>query len=119
MVLLMSFGEFQMLFTGDLPEDREEAVIAALEETRAETGRIELLKVAHHGSKSSTSGAFLDAVDPAYAVISSGRNNIYGHPHPDLLARLSEREIPYWNTAETGAVIITTDGKKMAVRGYL
>ena len=119
LVILMSYGEFQMLFTGDLPEEEEERMIAALEELAPECGRIEILKVAHHGSKSSTSDEFLDAAEPAYAVISSGRNNIYGHPHPDLIARLDERDIPYWNTAETGAVIITTNGKRMAVRGYL
>ena len=73
-----------------------------------------ILKTAHHGSRASTSEAFLEAVRPEMAVISSGKNNRYGHPHPEVLKRFQDRKIRWWNTADAGCIRIT-GGKRITV----
>ena len=65
-----------------------------------------ILKAAHHGSMYGTSRAFLQEINPALAVISAGRNNEYGHPHEQMLQRLYDEQIPFWVTAENGAIFI-------------
>ena len=63
-----------------------------------------MFKVGHHGSKTSSSEAFLDAADPAFAVIQVGKNNMYGHPTPETLKRLADRGIPVYRNDLQGAV---------------
>ena len=80
---------------------------------------ITLLKVAHHGSKNSTSEEFLQMIDPAIAVISCGKNNRYGHPHEETLERLSEADISWFCTKDYGAITVSVDAKgRVAVKGY-
>ena len=74
----------------------------------------DVLKVAHHGSASSTSQAFIDAVSPAVAVISAGKDNPFGHPSPATLDRL--KQAPLFRTDLHGAVEVTTDGRRLWVR---
>ena len=69
-----------------------------------DTLKCDILKVAHHGSKSSSSEAFLDAASPSIAVIQVGKNNLYGHPHEQTLQRLSERGIKVLRTDLNGAI---------------
>lgn len=88
------YGETSFLLTGDLPE--EERVLPAVEHAT-------ILKAAHHGSKFSSSGAFLDLVKPLEAVISVGKNS-YGHPAPDVLSRLADRSIVIRRTDEEGDI---------------
>lgn len=114
-VLLLSYENFSCLLTGDLEGEGEERVREYLEE---ENG-ITLLKVAHHGSKYSTSEEFLEAAHPAAAVISCGRNNRYGHPHEELLDRLDDAGCRVYSTAESGAVTVETDGIRWRIRTYL
>jgi competence protein ComEC len=76
------------------------------------------LKVAHHGSKSSTSPEFLDRAQPIWAVISVAEHSPFGHPHPEVLQRLVQRGIPVFRTDRDGAVTVTTDGKRLEVRCY-
>lgn len=96
-------GEISMLFTGDMTETVETACLSLF-------GPVDVLKVAHHGSRSSTSQAFLDAIDPACAVISYGKNNTYGHPTSQTLGRLLNRGIPVYGTGKSGSLCLTTDG---------
>ena len=77
--------------------------------------RCDVLKVAHHGSKSSSSDAFLDAADPKIAVISVGKNNIYGHPHARTLKRLKKRGIRVYRTDINGTVGIDIRSNKILV----
>lgn len=80
---------------------------------------ITLLKVAHHGSKNSTSEEFLQMINPAIAVISCGKNNRYGHPHEETLERLSEADISWFCTKDYGAITVSVDAKgRVVVKGY-
>jgi len=99
-VLLGEAGARRFLLMGDLEED--------LDPTLVERGlpRVDVLKVAHHGSRTATTDAFLDAVRPAVAVISVGADNDYGHPAPETLDRLSRRGIRTYRTDRDGTVDI-------------
>ncbi len=107
-VMHLSYGCFDAVLTGDAGTPVE-ALLAS------RVGRAELLKVGHHGSVSATSDAWLDALRPAAAVISVGRNNTYGHPAPAVLARLAARRIPVFRTDRAGALTIETDGRTVTV----
>jgi competence protein ComEC len=72
-----------------------------------------VLKVAHHGSSSSSSEAMLDAIQARYAVISCGKNNRFGHPSMQTLKRLQDRNIPCYITHETGNILLQSDGKNL------
>ena len=108
LVLLVEYGEFEALFTGDAGFPAEAAL-------RGSLGRVDLLKIGHHGSRGSTGGELLDSVRPLAAVISVGRND-YGHPSPETLARLDARRIPVLRTDRDGTISVTTDGATMWVR---
>lgn len=103
MVLLASYKEFDGLFTGDIDCIAEEAICETYEGL-LRSRSIEVLKVAHHGSKNSSSLLFLEIVSPEIAVISSGKNNRYGHPHQDTLNRLMEIGSKVYCTKQEGAV---------------
>lgn len=79
-----------------------------------------ILKVAHHGSKNSTSEEFLKAANPRLAIISCGKGNRYGHPHEETLERLEKVDIPWFCTKDYGAITVTVDDKsRVLVRGYI
>lgn len=80
---------------------------------------VDVLKLGHHGSRSSTSDKYLDEVTPDYAVISVGEDNRYGHPHEELLKRLSDAGSKTFITYDTGAVTIHTDGASLEIEEYL
>ncbi len=80
---------------------------------------ITLMKVAHHGSKNSTSEELLKVLMPDYSLISCGRNNWYGHPHPELLKRLEEAGSRIMATYEKGAITLWTDGEKLIIKRFL
>ena len=85
----------------------------------AET-ELTVLKVAHHGSKNSTSEEFLKTANPMLAIISCGEGNRYGHPHEETLERLEKAEVPWFCTKDYGAITVTVDGKShVEVRGYI
>lgn len=99
-VLHISHGNCQLLATGD---------IGFAEERRLEGRPVHWLLASHHGSKYGTSGALLDRMKPAAVLISAGRNNPFGHPHPDMLRRAQERNIPVFATATSGALRLWID----------
>ena len=101
-VLKASYGEFDMLFTGDLDDVAEQNLLE-----RSAFDDIELLKVAHHGSKYSTSNEFLMCVKPENALISCGRNNSYGHPHEETIERLEAAGSRILRTDEHGAIMLS------------
>jgi len=100
-VLRLSFGDFDALLTGD---------IGAKIETQLQTEPVEVLKVAHHGSRFSTSQAFLERVKPQLAVISVGRNR-FGQPARETLERLRTAGIKVLRTDQAGEIEIVSDGK--------
>lgn len=105
-----------LLFTGDVEGMGEQELLRELQSRKL--GNITVLKVAHHGSKNSTSREFLRQVCPAWAVISCGRDNRYGHPHEELLERLRERKGNLVNTALDGAVEIQVFQKGVQIRRW-
>ncbi len=118
MVLLASYENFDGLFVGDIDEKAEEAIIKEYQ-VYLKGYEIELLKVAHHGSKYSSNEKFLALTKPKIALISCGKNNRYGHPHKELLERLADIRSSVIITYESGAIKINTDGRKMLVEKYL
>lgn len=110
MVVLAEYGDFQMLLTGDIGEKAEERLAAS--------GRLceaEILKVAHHGSKYSSTEIFLGQVQPAVSLISCSASNRYGHPGEETLERLRESGSRVFITRDCGAVRVWTDGKYVRV----
>lgn len=105
MVLRLRFGGCSALLTGDLDRSGELRLLADGQDLRAD-----VLKVAHHGSRTSSSALFLDAVNPALGLISVGWLNPFGHPHPTVTARLGERGIATWRTDRQGAIGLCTEG---------
>jgi competence protein ComEC len=99
-VLWAELGGKSWLFTGDLGEGGEEALLKNIPGIKAD-----VLKVGHHGSRSSSSETFLDALSPGVAVVSAGTENRYGHPHAEVLERLEERKIMVYRTDRQGAII--------------
>ena len=118
MVLAVKFGEFDMLLTGDVEGEGEEQLIEQLEKQYWDC-TWEILKVAHHGSKNSSSEQFLRQVRPAYAFISAGRENRYGHPHQETIERLADVGSKICSTQENGALIVEVEGgETMRVESY-
>ncbi len=99
LVLYATFGGLTWLFPGDAEKEAEDAMIATYEKLNAD-----VLKVGHHGSRTSTTEPFIQAVKPRYAVISAGRNNRYGHPHQEVVDRLNERRVHIFRTDVHGAI---------------
>lgn len=99
LVIYTELGEYRWLFTGDIEEEGEKKLLQAYPNLRAD-----VLKVAHHGSRTSTTDFFLDKIRPEIAIISAGRNNRFGHPHAEVIANLSERHIQIYRTDRHGAV---------------
>lgn len=110
-------GGASLLLTGDVEGAGEEALLKELEEREVED--ITLLKVAHHGSRNSTSERLLAQIRPRLAVISCGRSNRYGHPHGELIHRLEQAGAGIAQTSEYGAVSAVFSGGEMRVRSYI
>lgn len=105
-VARLSYGDIDFLFTGDSPKGVEEYLVLVEGENLAS----EVLKVGHHGSRTSTSELFLDEVQPEYAVISAGKDNRYGHPHVKVTDLLFNKRVKMFSTAESGRITFYTDG---------
>ena len=114
-VLLAEYGDFSMLLMGDLGTEGE----AEIAEVWDEKKQVQILKAGHHGSSTSSSELFLDTVRPQIAVLSYGKDNSYGHPHPEVIERLEERGIASWATEEQGMITIRTDGEEMEIQGFI
>ncbi len=116
LVLRLELGERSVLLTGDVEADGERRLLERLTEHQGLSAlRADVLKVAHHGSDTSTTEAFLGAVDPAWAVISAGVRNRFDHPRPTTLARLSERGVRTLRTDRHGSATVLTDGETLEV----
>jgi competence protein ComEC len=104
-VARLSYGETSVMMTGDAAFPTESHLLALGTTTLQST----LLKVGHHGSKTSTSDAFIDAVRPQMALISVGARNTYGHPTQEALGRLAGAGVPVWRTDQRGTIVCTSD----------
>jgi competence protein ComEC len=109
-VIKIQFGNTAFIFTGDAEELSEREMLQGDLDLRAN-----VLKVSHHGSKSSTTEEFLRSVNPEYAIISVGKDNRYGHPSEEVLYRLKNAGIKVYRTDEQGTIIIVSDGKEVTI----
>jgi competence protein ComEC len=107
------FGQRSFLLTGDIERRVETEIL-----NRAEPLDSDLLKIAHHGSRSSTLPAFLDRVSPVWALISVAAHSPFGHPHTEVLNRIEERHVPTFRTDRDGAICVSTDGRILEVNFY-
>ena len=113
-------GKINILLTGDVEGEGERQLMQELQEQRGQREfRVDILKVAHHGSGYSTGTEFLAAASPATAIISCGRNNSYGHPHAETLQRLEDARVPWYGTMDYGALTVTVDSHGNRLRVYL
>jgi competence protein ComEC len=110
LVLMLRWHDVSFLLTGDIETEAEQQLVDSGIDLRAT-----MLKVAHHGSHTSSTGAFLDAVRPEIAVVSAGAENRYGHPNGDVMQRLASYSTVV-TTAERGSVHLETDGRRLWVR---
>lgn len=137
----MNEGKINILLTGDVEGEGERQLMQELQallgprplqesqslqttrrlqEQRGQREfRVDILKVAHHGSGYSTGTEFLATASPATAIISCGRNNSYGHPHAETLQRLEDAQVPWYGTMDYGALTVTVDSHGNRLRGYL
>jgi competence protein ComEC len=113
LVLVARYGRRRFLLAGDIERKPEQRLARELR-----LPRVDLLKVPHHGSRTSTSADLLDAARPWLAVISAGFDNPYRHPHPDVLARLTARRIAVWRTDRDGLITVSTDGHRVTVEPH-
>ncbi len=113
LVLETRLGDVSVLLTGDIGTTVERGLIAVVR-----PARIRVLKVPHHGSATSSSEDFLKAVAPSVAVFSVGRNNRYGHPHPDILDRYRRHGVSIFRTDQDGAVTVETDGRRVEITTF-
>ncbi len=116
-VLLLKYQGFSALFTGDVEGAGEQALVRYIAQSRT-VSDLTVLKVSHHGSRNSTAEEFLRLVNPAYAVISAGYGNSYGHPHKELIERLKNNNTKIYITYQRGAVTFRTNGEKMTVESF-
>ncbi len=104
--LRITYGEVSLLFTGDAEAATESRMVSSA----AEYLTADVLQLGHHGSNTSTTANFLAAVDPAVAIYSAGSGNQYGHPHAEVVDRVTGAGIDLYGTDVHGTVVLTTDG---------
>lgn len=113
-VLKAVFGEVSILLTGDLREEGERKLLES-----GENLDCDILKAGHHGSRTSTTEEWLQAVSPKLTLISCGQENSYGHPHKETLERLKNAGSSVLTTADYGAITVRSDGKSFQAEGFL
>ncbi len=109
-VLKVTFGETKFLFQGDAETKIENALLKSEFDLKAD-----VLKVGHHGSNTSSSQKYLNAVSPKIAILSYGADNSYGHPNEKVLERLENLNVSVYSTALNGIITVTSDGKNISV----
>ena len=112
-VYRVSYGKASFLFTGDLTKEKEAQLLA-----EGINPASSVLKIGHHGSDTSSSSEFLQAVKPQFGVFCVGADNSFGHPKPAVVQRFKEQGIKTLRTDENGAVVFYTDGERMRVETY-
>ncbi|PRO66665.1 MBL fold metallo-hydrolase [Alkalicoccus urumqiensis] len=106
----MVYGEVSVLLTGDVEASGEEAMLS-----RGKPVDADIFQLGHHGSNTSTTQAFLDAVSPETAIVSYGADNSYGHPHAEVVERVEASGADLYGTADHGTIVVTTDGADYTV----
>jgi len=109
-VIKLTYGNTSFLLTGDAELPANKAML-----DRGANVRSTVLKLGHHGSRTSTTEDWLTKVQPQLGIISAGKDNSYGHPHPEVIAALEKLKIPYLRTDEHGTITVISDGSRIHV----
>ena len=110
LVLELRYGDVSVVLPGDIGAEVEHALTDAWSDAA-----LRVVKVPHHGSRSSSSGSFVATLRPVLAVVSAGRENRFGHPHPDVVRRYTEAGASVLATGDAGAITLCTDGRRVTV----
>ena len=113
-VTRVDYGKTSAIITGDVEHNSESLMVSRYGMFGLDA---DILQIAHHGSSTSNSEAFIDAVSPEFAVIQCGEGNTYGHPHRETLKKLNDRNISYYRTDEDGNVVFVSDGREVTLKG--
>ena len=113
LVMTVRLGSRAFLLAGDAEKEIE----WRLTDERA-VEPVDVLKLGHHGSRTSSTAGFLDLAHPKFAVVSAGLDNLYRHPHPDVVARLEERGVRVLRTDRGGQIRFVTNGKRLEVTAF-
>lgn len=123
LVLCGDYKGFHMLFTGDMGEGQESSLARLAEQEGTlqdiHLNHVQILKTAHHGSRTSSSEVFLDRLRIQLAVVSYGKENSYGHPSPETMERFRRQGISVLETGKKGAITLKTDGTSLRVHAFL
>jgi competence protein ComEC len=111
-VLRITFGRRSLLLTGDIEKSGESALVAAGKELKAD-----VVKVPHHGSRTSSTAPFVAATKANVAIVSVGQYSMFGHPHPDVVERWQANGAHVFTTGKCGTITVTTDGTDLTVTG--
>jgi len=114
LVLRLTDGDESFLLAGDVERPSERRILS--DEQPVD---VNFLKVAHHGSKTSTTEPFLSAAHPEFAAISVGRENSFGHPSPEVTQRLAAAGVRVFRTDRDGAITLSTDGRSLSASTFL
>lgn len=112
-IVQLRYGDIEFMLTGDAPISIENY----LSKTFGKGLESEVLKLGHHGSRTSSSDIFLDTVKPKFGVVSAGKDNTYGHPHSEVVEKVTKRNILIFNTIEQESVVFESDGKEVWLKG--
>jgi competence protein ComEC len=112
-VLRLRFGERSILLTGDIEKAAEQSLLTS---TQLKT---DVVKVPHHGSKTSSTADFVHATKPAFAIISVGRNSMFGHPHKDVVDRWQANGATVLTTGNSGTITVTTNGHDLWLKTFI
>jgi len=113
-VLRLQLDERALLLTGDIEKDAENALLNTHEDLR-----VDLVKVPHHGSKTSSTAGFVAATRPSLAIISVGQKSMFGHPHKEVVERWLASGAEVLTTGQCGTISVVTDGKEMRVEKFV
>ena len=113
-VVVIKNGERSILLTGDIEKTAEQAIVSSGEQLK-----VDVVKVPHHGSRTSSSSAFIAATQPQWAIISVGRTSMFGHPHPEVVQRWQAAGATVLTTGLCGTITVSTDGKDLLVDWFV
>lgn len=112
-VLRIQYGERSILLTGDIEQGAERALVMSQQQLHAD-----VIKVPHHGSKTSSTEAFVSATKPQVAIISVGRTSRFGHPHKEVVERWQSSGATVLTTGRSGTITVTTDGRELNIKEF-
>lgn len=113
-ILLLRYGERSLLLTGDIEKEGEAALLQGGIDLHGD-----IVKVGHHGSKTSSTAGFVSATHPSLAIISVGRNSMFGHPHKDVVERWRASGAEALTTGQRGTISVTTDGHALSINTFV